>query len=219
MRRKLVWRSHCGWLAAATAKEYHGRMASKPWVPEIGLAQERHDVHAVYLPELDIDFKAEAVRLSKQLDEHDAVNIFLSEGAGVDAIIAEKEAAGEGIVRDAFGHVQLDFINPGQYFAKQFKEMIGAEKVLVQKSGYYSRAAKANAKDLNLIKSCTDKAVESALAGESGLIGHDENDRDILRACEFERVAGGKPFDTNEEWFDELLASIGQPKGAPTAVH
>jgi pyrophosphate--fructose-6-phosphate 1-phosphotransferase len=210
---------HCGWLAAATAKEYHDRMASKPWVPEIGLAQERHDVHAVYLPELDIDFKAEAVRLSKQLDEHDAVNIFLSEGAGVDAIIAEKEAAGEEIVRDAFGHVQLDFINPGQYFAKQFKEMIGAEKVLVQKSGYYSRAAKANAKDLNLIKSCTDKAVESALAGESGLIGHDENDRDILRACEFERVAGGKPFDTNEGWFDELLASIGQPKGAPTAVH
>ncbi len=210
---------HCGWLAAATAKEYHDRMASKPWVPEIGLAQERHDVHAVYLPELDIDFKAEAVRLSKQLDEHDAVNIFLSEGAGVDAIIAEKEAAGEEIVRDAFGHVQLDFINPGQYFAKQFKEMIGAEKVLVQKSGYYSRAAKANAKDLNLIKSCTDKAVESALAGESGLIGHDENDRDILRACEFERVAGGKPFDTNEGWFDELLASIGQPKGAPTPVH
>ena len=113
---------HCGWLAAATAKEYHDRMASKPWVPEIGLTQERHDVHAVYLPELDIDFKAEAERLSKQLDEHDAVNIFLSEGAGVDAIIAEKEAAGEEIVRDAFGHVQLDFINPGQYFAKQFNQ-------------------------------------------------------------------------------------------------
>ena len=210
---------HCGWLAAATAKEYHDRMASKPWVPEIGLAKERHDVHAVYLPELNIDFKAEADRLSKQLDEHDAVNIFLSEGTGVDAIIAEKEAAGEEIVRDAFGHVQLDFINPGQYFAKQFKKMIGAEKVLVQKSGYYSRAAKANAKDLNLIKSCTDKAVESALAGESGLIGHDENNRDILRACEFDRVAGGKPFDTDQEWFGELLESIGQPKGSPAVAH
>ena len=97
--------------------------------------------------------------------------------------------------------------------------MIGAEKVLVQKSGYYSRAAKANAKDLNLIKSCTDKAVESALAGESGLIGHDENNRDILRACEFERVAGGKPFDTDQEWFGELLESIGQPKGSPAVAH
>ncbi len=209
---------HCGWLAAYTALEYHNRQKCRRWVPEIGLARERHDVHAVYVPELDIDFEAEAARLRKQLDEHDAVNIFLSEGAGVDAIIAQKETAGEKIVRDAFGHVQLDFINPGAYFAKQFKEMIGAEKVLVQKSGYYSRAAKANAKDLNLIKSCTDKAVEAAMAGESGLIGHDENNRNILRACEFDRVAGGKPFDTSLEWFGGLLEDIGQPMGEKAKV-
>lgn len=204
---------HCGWLAAYTAKVYHDRMACKPWVPEIGLSRERHDVHAVYVPELDIDFEAEAKRLRAQLDEHDAVNIFLSEGAGVDAIVAKKEAAGEEIVRDAFGHVQLDFINPGAYFAKQFKEMIGAEKVLVQKSGYYSRAAAANAQDLNLIKSCVDKAVEAAFAGESGVIGHDEDQRDILRAIEFERIKGGKPFDVGAPWFGELLKSLGQPMG------
>lgn len=204
---------HCGWLAAYTAYEYHKRQKCRYWVPEIGLSRERHDVHAIYVPELGIDLEAEAERLRKQLDEHDAVNIFLSEGAGVADIVAKKEAAGEEIVRDAFGHVQLDFINPGAYFAQQFKEMIGAEKVLVQKSGYYSRAAPANAKDLNLIKSCTDKAVEAAFAGESGVIGHDENNRDILRACEFSRIAGGKPFNTDEPWFNELLAEIGQPKG------
>jgi len=204
---------HCGWLAAYTAKVYHERMAAKPWVPEIGLERERHDVHAVFVPEMAIDLEAEAERLRAQLDAHDAVNIFLSEGAGVSDIVAQKEAAGEEIVRDAFGHVQLDFINPGQYFAKQFKAMIGAEKVLVQKSGYYSRAAKANAQDLRLIQACVDKAVEAAFAGESGVVGHDEDRRGILRACEFERVAGGKPFDMDQPWFGALLADIGQSKG------
>jgi diphosphate-dependent phosphofructokinase len=210
---------HCGWLAAATAKEYHDRLKHKQWLPEIGLSQERHDVHAVYLPELEVDLDTEAARLSKIMDEHDNVNIFLSEGAGVDSIVAAKEAAGEEVVRDAFGHVQLDFINPGQYFAKQFAEKINADKVLVQKSGYYSRAAAANAKDLNLIKSCVDTAVESALAGLSGVVGHDEDNGGIMRACEFERIKGGKPFDTNEAWFNELLSELGQAKGTPTAAH
>ncbi len=204
---------HCGWLAAATAKEYHDRLKHKEWVPEIGLSRERHDVHAVYLPELEVDLDTEAERLIKIMDEHDNVNIFLSEGAGVDSIVAAKEAAGEEIVRDAFGHVQLDFINPGQYFAKQFAEKINADKVLVQKSGYYSRAAEANAQDLNLIKSCVDTAVESALAGLSGVVGHDEDKDGIMRACEFERIKGGKPFDTDQPWFSELLAELGQPKG------
>ena len=168
---------HCGWLAAATAKEYHDRLKTKPWLPEIGLSRERHDVHAVYLPELEIDLEAEAARLSKIMDEHGNVNIFLSEGAGVDAIVAAKEAAGEEIIRDAFGHVQL-VINPGQYFAKQFAEKIKAEKVLVQKSGYFSRAAAASVKDLNLIKSCVDTAVESSLAGLSGVVGRRGQARD-----------------------------------------
>ena len=38
------------------------------------------------------------------MDEHDCVNLFLSEGAGTDAIIKEKESAGEELRRDAFGH-------------------------------------------------------------------------------------------------------------------
>ena len=111
-------------------------------------------------------------------------------------IIAEIESTGGEVARDPFGHVRLDDINPGAWFAKQFAERLGAEKVMVQKSGYFSRSAKANAEDLRLIKSMTDLAVESALRGESGVIGHDEEDGDRLKAIAFPRIAGHKPFDT-----------------------
>ena len=74
-----------------------------------------------------------------------------------------------------------------------------------------ARSAAANAEDLRLIKSMTDLAVECALRGESGVIGHDEEAGDRLRAIEFPRIAGGKPFDTTQAWFRALLADIGQP--------
>jgi len=125
--------------------------------------------------------------------------------------VAELEAAGQEVPKDPFGHVQLDKVNPGAWFAKQFAELLGAEKTMVQKSGYYSRAAAANAEDLRLIKSMTDLAVESALRGESGVIGHDEEQDDVLRAIEFPRIAGGKAFDVSQPWFGALLEDIGQP--------
>jgi len=145
------------------------------------------------------------------MDEIGNVNIFLSEGAGTHEIVAQLEAAGEEVQRDAFGHVRLDTINPGQWFAKQFAAKLGAEKVMVQKSGYYSRAAAANAEDLRLIKSMTDLAVECALAGRAGVIGHDEEDGDRLKPIAFPRIAGGKAFDVHQQWFTALLDDIGQP--------
>jgi len=108
--------------------------------------------------------------------------------------------------------VKLDAVKPGEWFAKQFADMIGAEKTLVQKSGYFSRAAAANAEDRSLIKSCTDYAVECALRNESGVIGHDEDNGGVLRAIEFPRIKGGKPFDPALPWFVELLSAIGQGK-------
>jgi len=205
---------NCGWLTAATAEAYRKRLARKELLPEIGLTGERRDVHGVFIPEMEVDIPGEAQRLKQVMDNIDAVNIFISEGAGVSSIVAEKEARGEEVVRDAFGHVKLDTINPGQWFAKQFAAMIGAEKVLVQKSGYFSRAAPANPDDLRLIKSCVDLAVDCALRGESGLIGHDEAQQNRLRAIEFDRIKGGKPFDIDTAWFAELLKAIGQTKGA-----
>ena len=117
---------------------------------------------------------------------------------------------GQEVQRDPFGHVKLDTINPGQWFAKQFAELIGAEKVMVQKSGYYSRAAHANAEDLALIKKMCDLAVDCALRGESGVIGQDEENNDELTAIAFPRIAGAKPFDITQAWFTDLMAELGQ---------
>ena len=205
---------NCGWLTAATAVEYRRLLDTAQFVPGLGLTRARRDVHAVFVPEMDIDLAAEAARLKAVMDANDCVNIFLSEGAGVDAIVAEMIAKKQEVVRDAFGHVKLDTINPGKWFGDQFKDMLGAEKTLVQKSGYYARAAASNAADLALIQKCADKAVECALAGIPGVVGEDEERGNEIRAIEFNRIKGGKPFDIDTPWFNDLLAAIGQPKGA-----
>ncbi len=203
----------CGWLTAATARAYRGWLDTREWLPEIGLSREAWDVHAVYLPEMALDLDAEAERLRAVMDTVGNVTIFLSEGAGTTEIVAQLEAAGEQVARDAFGHVRLDEINPGAWFGKQFAARLGAEKVMVQKSGYFSRSAAANAEDLRLIKAMTDLAVDCALRGVPGVIGHDIERGNVLRAIEFDRIAGGKPFDIAEAWFTELLAGIGQQLG------
>jgi pyrophosphate--fructose-6-phosphate 1-phosphotransferase len=209
---------HCGWLTAATALEWHKQVRSAEHCPGFPYGADRQDVHAIYIPEMHLDIDAEAKRLTELMDKNDCVNIFLAEGAGTDTIVSEMEAAGEDVPRDAFGHAKLDAVNPGQWYADRFKKALGAEKVLVQKSGYYSRATAANAEDLRLIKSCTDLAVDCARRGESGVIGHDEEQNNILRAIEFPRIAGGKPFDVNTPWFTDLLKSIGQPKTETVTV-
>ena len=201
---------HCGWLTAATAEAYHLWVAEQDYVPAIGNDPRRWDVHGVFVPERPIDLHAEADRLRGVMDEIGCVNVFLSEGAGVSEVVAELEAAGQEVPRDPFGHVQLDKVNPGAWFAKQFAELLGAEKTMVQKSGYFSRSAAANARDLALIKECTDLAVDSAMRGQPGVIGHDEERGDELRAIEFPRIKGGKAFDTSVPWFTDLLESIGQ---------
>ena len=207
---------NCGYLTAATAAAYRKLLDGKKFLPELGLARENYEVHGVYIPELAFDVKAEAKRLRAEMDKHDNVNIFVSEGAGVSTIIKEMEARGEEIVRDAFGHPRLDKINPGAWFAKQFAELLGAEKTMVQKSGYFSRAAASNKDDVKLIKACAKVAVKVALdpKAKGGVVGQDENAGDKLRACEFERIKGGKPFDTDQKWFNDLLKAIGQKKGA-----
>jgi pyrophosphate--fructose-6-phosphate 1-phosphotransferase len=161
-----------------------------------------------------VDIDTEAARLKGVMDRTGNVNIFISEGAGVESIVAEMQAKGQEVPRDAFGHVKLDAVNPGKWFGEQFAKMLGAEKTLVQKSGYFARAAAANIDDLRLIKSCTDLAVECALRRESGVIGHDEDKGNVLRAIEFPRIKGGKPFNVDLPWFGTLLGAIGQAKGA-----
>ncbi|MFT4166592.1 MAG: pyrophosphate--fructose-6-phosphate 1-phosphotransferase [Microlunatus sp.] len=210
---------HCGWLTAATARAYRAWLDTQEWVPDIGLSREAWDVHGVYVPEARLDLAAESERLKQVMDEVGSVNLFISEGAGLDTIVAELESSGEEVVRDPFGHVKIDKLNPGAWFAKKFAQQLDAEKVMVQKSGYFSRAARANPADLDLIRSMTELAVDSALRGEPGVIGHDEERGDVLRAIEFSRIKGGKPFDIDEPWFVELLGDIGQSVTEKIAAH
>ncbi|MFV0429038.1 MAG: pyrophosphate--fructose-6-phosphate 1-phosphotransferase [Arachnia sp.] len=210
---------HCGWLTAATAQKYREWLDAQEWVPEIGLSREAWDVHAVFVPEAEIDVAAESQRLGAVMDQVGNVTIFLSEGAGLDAIVAELEAAGQEVPRDPFGHVKLDKVNPGKWFAEQFAERLGAEKVMVQKSGYFSRSAASNPADLELIRQCTDLAVDCALRGEAGVIGQDEENGDVLSAIAFDRIAGGKAFDITTPWFTDMLSAIGQGEPRPAAGH
>lgn len=201
----------CGWLTAATARDYALRLDKTALAPGLGLTRDRLAVHGIYLPELGLNIAAEAQRLKAAMDRVGNVNLFISEGAGVDSIVEEMAARGQEAPRDAFGHVKLDAINPGRWFGEQFAKMLGAEKVLVQKSGYFARAAPANAADLALIQRCVDHAVECALRRESGVVGQDEERGDALRAIEFARIKGGKPFDVQTSWFRDVLSAIGQP--------
>jgi len=212
---------NCGWLTAATAQAYRSWLTTRTWLPQIGLSREAWEVHGVYLPEGVIDLEAEADRLKQVMDTVGNVTIFLSEGAGVDSIVAELERSGAQVPRDPFGHVSLDKINPGAWFAEQFSQSLGAEKVLVQKSGYFARSAPANDADLALIKSMTDLAVDCALRGESGVIGQDEENGDRLGAIAFDRIAGGKAFDLDTDWYVQMLGEIGQavPAAAATTGH
>jgi pyrophosphate--fructose-6-phosphate 1-phosphotransferase len=201
---------HCGWLTATTAHEYQKLLETMNFLPELFMSRERWDVHAVYIPEIGIDFQRESARLRKCMDANDCVNIFLSEGAGTDAVVRELESQGKEVPRDAFGHVRLDDINPGQWFANQFSEALSADKTLIQKSGYFARSAKPGERDLDLIKKSAFMAAESALRGESGLVGLDDNKDGKLGLIDLQLIKGGKKFDTSQPWFRTMLSEIGQ---------
>ncbi len=210
---------HCGWLTARAAYDYHESLHQYDWMPEALLHQLRWDVDAVWLPEMEIDLDSEIDRLNEKMDEHDSVNIFLSEGAGMDNVIAELKAKGAEPAKDAFGHYRLDDVNVGKWFGSQLQEKLGAEKLLIQKSGYFARSAAPNEDDLELIKASARHAAESALRGESGVAGLDEDNNDIMSTIAFPRIKGGKPFDIDESWFTNLLEEIGQPKGKRIVAH
>ena len=201
---------NCGWLTAQTAYDYREKMKKRTFFPEMLIDQSRWDVDAVYVPETDFDFQEEVDRLKKRMDEKDGVNIFLSEGAGLETIVREMESRGEEVPKDAFGHIRLDEINPGQWFAKQFSGALDAEKTLVQKSGYFARSAKPNQQDLDLIKRSAFFGAEQAIKGNSGMAGLDDDHNKELRLIEFERIKGGKPFDTTVDWYKTMLNDIGQ---------
>ena len=202
---------HCGWLTAATARAYIEQSRGNEYVDGLMMNAELKSIDGLYLPELEFDLEQESARLKRVMEERGTVTIFVSEGAGMNTIIAEREAAGDTVKRDAFGHVKLDTINVGGWFQNQFAGLIGAERSMVQKSGYFARSAPANGDDLRLIQGMVDLAVESALNKVSGVTGHDEDQGGKLRTIEFPRIKGGKHFDLTAKWFGEVMDHIGQP--------
>ncbi|MDR1414098.1 MAG: pyrophosphate--fructose-6-phosphate 1-phosphotransferase [Puniceicoccales bacterium] len=201
----------CGWLTATAALVYMKRLRERTFFPSLGMSEEQHSIHGVYVPEMPVDAEREAKRLLEVMDRVGCVNVFISEGACVDEIIAEMENQGKSVPRDAFGHVKLDAINPGQWFGAKYAQKIGAEKILVQKSGYFARSAPSNLYDIALINDSAAKAVESASIGESGVVGLDEENGNQMSCIDFSRIKGGKPFEAmkNAE-FVSLLKQIGQ---------
>ncbi len=210
---------HCGWLTARAAYEYHESLHKYDWLPDALLHQLRWDVDAVWVPEMEVDLESEMERLNEKMDEHDSVNIFVSEGAGMDNVISELTAIGQEPTKDAFGHYRLDDINVGKWFSTHLQGPLNAEKVLIQKSGYFARSAAPNERDLDLIKASCVQAAKSALEGVSGVAGHDEDNNDEMSTIAFPRIKGGKPFNIDEEWFTTLLEEIGQPKGKRIEAH
>jgi diphosphate-dependent phosphofructokinase len=201
---------NCGWLTAATARAYIQKTSGNEYVEGFMTNAEMKSIDGLYLPEMAFDIESEAARLKDLMDRSGHVTLFVSEGACLDAIVAEREAAGENIKRDAFGHVKLDTINVGSWFQKQFAALLDADRSMVQKSGYYARSAPANGDDLRLIQGMVDLAVESALNKVSGVIGHDEGQGGKLRTIEFPRIKGGKRFDLSTQWFADVMDHIGQ---------
>ena len=198
---------NCGWLTAYSSHLYMSNLDSMVFFPEINLVKQKWDIHAIYIPEREFDLSAESDRLLKIMDKYDCVNIFLSEGAGLDNIVKEMKSNNRDIPTDAFGHVRLDEINPGKWYADFFKNKLKCDKVLVQKSGYFSRSSAPNKEDLDLINNHASLAVKSAISNISGVIGIDDS-TNTLSCIEFDRIKGGKPFNINLDWFSVLMQKI-----------
>ena len=204
---------NCGWLTAATARAWNARLGQLEFLPAFNLARGRKTIDGIYIPELAIDIEQEGGRLRRVMDAKGQVAIFVSEGANAARIVEELVAKGEKVDRDAFGHVKLDKVNVGDWFSQRLSKLIGAERTLVQKSGYFARSAAANDEDRRLIREMAKLAVACGLKGEPGIIGHDEGRGGALRAIEFPRINGAKLFDTGAGWFMNMLSEIGQPQG------
>ena len=199
---------NCGWLTAFSANLYRESLNEKIFLPSLLLDQNKWDIHAIYIPEDEFNLFEEVVRLRDIIDNVDCVNIFLSEGAGIDNIIKEKKANGETIKYDAFGHVRLDEINPGKWYADYFSKKLKCDKVLVQKSGYFARSAAPNVDDLELIHKSSIFAVKQALNKNSCVVGLTENNQ--IEAIDFKKIKGGKEFDINQDWYISMMQEIGQ---------
>ena len=77
--------------------------------------------------------------------------------------------------------------------ASAVSALIGAEKVLVQKSGYFARAAPANQQDIELIQQTAELAVHQACLRVGGVCAQDEDQGGEMRCIECATAVGASP--------------------------
>ena len=196
-----------GWLTAYTAKEYYKNLDKNYSITPDSVDSRRYDLHGIYVPERKTDINSEINRLSKMIDEVSCLNLFVCEGAFLDEISEDNIKNGNSIETDAFGHAKLDSVNAAKWFSSLISTEIDFDRVLIQKSGYYSRSAAPNSDDLEYIFKVCDFAFECALKSKSGVAGEDERTGD-LSCIDFDLIKGDKGLDTNSKWFLNLIDRI-----------
>ena len=108
--------------------------------------------------------------------------------------------------------MKLDKINVGGWFSKQFAKLIAADKNMVQKSGYFARSAAPNADDLTPHSEHGRSRGRSRPARRARSHRSRRREGRPLRAVEFPRIKGGKPFNIDEPWFGELSRRSDSPR-------
>ena len=106
-------------------------MKNREFIPELLIDQSRWDIDAVYVPESDFDFQIEVSRLKEVMDAKDGVNIFLSEGAGLETIVEKwrKRTRNSEMLLDMSDWMILI----REVVCEAISGALGAEKTLVQK--------------------------------------------------------------------------------------
>ena len=196
---------HSGWVTAYSSKLYFDAMKANKLFSIPMLDKRKYDIHGLYIPEEKINLNNEIRRLKGIMKTIGNVNIFLAEGSISDMIFENDNLKSE---YDAFGHVKLDKLNPGMFFSDLIANKINAQKVLVQKSGYFARSSSPNKDDLKLISESCKIAIDAISNRDSGVIGMDSVNDGKIGLINFNRIKGGKSFDTSQKWYIEMQKNI-----------
>ena len=93
----------------------------------------------------------------------------------------------------------------------QVKSSIFLAKPCSARPLYFARSSAPNQNDISLIDRIAEKAVSYALAKTSGVAALSDESNQI-ECIDFEKIKGGKPFDYNQQWFNDMLIKIGQKR-------
>jgi pyrophosphate--fructose-6-phosphate 1-phosphotransferase len=209
---------NCGWLTAATAWEYQKMMRNFISIPKLGLNRNKRFIHSIFIPEMKINMQKEILKISNIMKRIGNINIFISEGVKPQSLIKDLKIKNkENIMlsslknkkKDPFGNIKLDDIQIGEFLSKVLKNFINFKKVIIQKSGYFSRSSCCNQREYSLVSNFVKYAIEGVINKESGVIGQNSKKKKKLEIINFKYISGRKPFNIKEnKWFKNLLKLV-----------